>query len=98
MHIKRRFIVFVFFVASSIIAQAHEFWLQPQKFVFVKGENLTVNFRVGENFMGEHWNLKKHRLLKLELHNQGSIVDLKEKVVEGTKDNLQVQVADEGTH
>lgn len=68
----------------TCIVSAHEFWLQPQKFFYHQGEALKITFKVGENFMGEPWNLKRHRIEKLELHQNNLIR------------NIQSQVSEEG--
>lgn len=85
-------------LAISLVVQAHEFWAQPTKFIFNPGENLLVNFKVGVNFIGEPWNLKKERLERIELHQQKNVKDLKDVVVEGPKDHLQIPLTTEGTH
>ncbi|MEO7801455.1 MAG: hypothetical protein ABIR81_05625 [Ginsengibacter sp.] len=44
-------ILLISFVCAPLLA--HEFWLQPQKFIYHKGENVNVRFMVGEGFEGE---------------------------------------------
>lgn len=78
--------------------QAHEFWLQPLKFVVKTGENITVNFRVGEDFFGEPWTFTKDSIVKVELHHKNTVRDLKTSIVEGTKNNLQTPLPNEGTY
>jgi uncharacterized GH25 family protein len=64
----KRIFATVLLLLILIAAGAHEFWLQPEKFFFRSGEKLVVSFKVGENFMGEPRDLKKHRIEKLELY------------------------------
>lgn len=85
-------------LASGFLLQAHEFWLQPAKFILKTGENLVVNFKVGENFMGAHWNLKKDNLKRIELHQKNTLKNLKDIVVEGEKGTLSTPLANEGTY
>jgi uncharacterized GH25 family protein len=53
----------------SLALQAHEFWLQPNKFRFNINEEASIDFMVGENFTGEFWDLKKHKVEYLQWHN-----------------------------
>jgi uncharacterized GH25 family protein len=85
-------------VLSSIVVGAHEFWLQPQKYFYKVGETAVISMRVGENFSGEPWDLKRHRIVKLESHHLGKSVDYRSSVKEGKKDNLEIALAEEGTH
>jgi uncharacterized GH25 family protein len=84
-------------VVLQTLSVAHEFWLQPNKFVYKRGEILTVSFMVGENFMGEPWDLKKNRVEKLDLFQLGSSVNLLDSVTQGVKDNLHYTLKNEGT-
>lgn len=49
------------------VAQAHEFWLQADRYFLKIGEKATVKFMVGENFIGEPWDLKAHQVESLEV-------------------------------
>lgn len=53
----------------SFICLSHEFWMQPIKFSYRKGEVAGINFMVGENFEGARWSLKRHRIVRLENHH-----------------------------
>ena len=57
----------------TFIADAHEFWLQPKKFKYALGEEIKLDFMVGESFTGEFWDLKKHKAEKMELHRLSGI-------------------------
>jgi uncharacterized GH25 family protein len=82
----------------GFIAQAHEFWMQPDKFFYQPGESLVVSFKVGENFTGEPVDLKKNRIETLELHQREQITDLALSVQEGQKENINTKLAAEGTY
>jgi uncharacterized GH25 family protein len=82
----------------ALVSQAHEFWLQPDRFLFNVGETLTVNFKVGDDFLGKPWEFKKDRIVTLTRYQKSKIIDLKSKVIEGEKDNLKVVLPEEGTH
>jgi uncharacterized GH25 family protein len=57
----------------SLLGSAHEFWMQPNRFKCLPGETIGFNFMVGENFEGEHWSLKRHKVMRLEQHTLESI-------------------------
>ena len=95
---KKRVGTLIFILVATLVVQGHEFWLQPSKFVYQPGESLVVNFKVGENFIGEQWSVKKDKCERVELHNQKSVTQLKNYIVEGPKDNLQAPLQQEGTH
>src|SRR5689334_2945566 len=95
----RKYIAAVIIVVlCTLVAQAHEFWLQPQKFFFQVGEKATIGFRVGENFVGEPWDLTKHRIERLQLLHLEQVNDLKTSVVQIDKGNFELPLIAEGTH
>lgn len=85
-------------VLCTLVVQAHEFWMQPQKFFFQVGERAAIGFMVGENFSGEPWNLKVHRVERLQALHLEKVTDLKGKVVPEGKANVEVLLNEEGTH
>ena len=87
-----------FLILISIIAQAHEFWLQPLKYFYSVGEKAIVSFKVGENFIGEPWDLKRHRIERLELIHGSQTSDLKSTVEEGENNILEIELKESGTH
>jgi uncharacterized GH25 family protein len=95
---RLKFFVLSLITIFSVVSQAHEFWLAPEKFFYKEGEVLKVNFNVGEHFIGEPWDAKLARIEKLELHHLTNVTDIKRFVKEGTKDNLSVTLNEEGTH
>ena len=60
----------------SWFAQAHEFWLHPNKFVYEIGEKAEVRLLVGESFTGEAWDLTRHKIENLTLYNKAGKQDL----------------------
>jgi uncharacterized GH25 family protein len=75
---------------------AHEFWLQPEKYFIKVGERLSARFMVGENFQGELWDLKTHRIEKLEVHESDGVKNLMDSldIITGT---FQTSFRSEGT-
>ena len=80
------------------LAQAHEFWLQPTGFRFKVGEEMKVDFMVGENFTGEFWDLSRHHVEQLELHAGAMVKDLLKEVKPTKGKNLSYKFDREGTH
>ena len=95
---KRLYISFFCVTVLCFAAGAHEFWLQPGKYIYEVGETAVISFKVGENFNGEPWDLKRHRVVRVEAHHGSAVVDYKTSVKEGQKDNLEIPMSEEGTH
>lgn len=85
-------------VLLVFVCQSHEFWLEPKKFRFAVGDVMNVNFRVGENFRGELWDMKRHKAENVTLYTTVGPSDLT-KTVKATKDNhLSYKFTRAGTH
>lgn len=75
-----------YFLAGAVIilfflpGNAHEFWLQPNQYFFQPGDKAKVDLMVGENFMGEPWDLNRHRIEELQLYFGNETRDLREAV------------------
>lgn len=95
--LKKTVFVFSLFLVASL-AQAHEFWLQPNRFQFSVGEVMEFNFMVGENFEGEFWDLKRQKLARLMHLSGGRSENLKDSVEEGKGKKVSVVLQEEGTH
>ena len=95
---KQKFGALTLLLAFSLVVQAHEFWMQPNKFRIKVGESISVSFKVGENFIGQPWPVKKARIEKLQLHNGNNVKDMNALLQEGEKDNLKITASEEGTH
>lgn len=91
-------IAFLLIVAMVLAAEAHEFWLKPQKFYFAQGEEVKIDLMVGENFQGEFWDMTRHQVVKLELFNSFGKQDLTKQVKPTKGKNVALKLAAEGTH
>lgn len=80
------------------ICMSHEFWLQPKKYRYKIGEEMKVDFMVGESFTGEFWDLKRHKVEKLEMYNFSGKRDLLKEVKITVGNNLFYKFAQAGTH
>ncbi|MDL5050103.1 DUF4198 domain-containing protein [Oscillatoria amoena NRMC-F 0135] len=98
MSMNRRAKALVLFFTVTVLTQAHEFWLQPDRFLYKKGEIMKLDFMVGEGFIGERWDLKKHRLIRFDHHAGNYSKGLIEDIVPEAGSNLEVKLEREGTH
>ncbi len=95
---KRIVFVVTFSLAAFLIVDAHEFWLRPRKFRFKTGEEMRVDFVVGEQFTGEYWDLQRHKVEKLILYGGGAEKNMVKQVKISKGDNLMTKLEKEGTY
>lgn len=94
---KRKLLLLSFVCVTGTIALAHEFWLRPKKFRFAVGEEVKLDFVVGENFTGDFWDLGRHKVEKVELITAFGKKDLTTSVKPTKGTNLTYKVAGQGT-
>jgi uncharacterized GH25 family protein len=85
----------VFILAVPILA--HEFWLQPEKFIFQPGEIINIRFWVGEDFDGTNWSGSHEKVNSLQLYLDDITDDISDQVTDEKGDSLQLSIFDEGT-
>jgi uncharacterized GH25 family protein len=95
---RSRFFLTTLVVITFSLAQAHEFWLQPRKYKFKPGEEMKVDFMVGENFTGEFWDLTVHKVEKAEMYCTGMNKNLLKDIKNSKGTNLIYKFDKEGTH
>src|SRR5882757_8776837 len=83
---------------TTLVAQSQEFWLQPKKFRHGLNEEMNVAFLAGDAFDGEPWDLKKHKIEKLELSHLAKATDLRPLVKPDAKEKLKYKFTEEGTY
>src|ERR1700741_1623269 len=93
LHIK-----FVVLFAIVVLFQSHEFWLQPDKFIYEPGDDINLRLLVGENFEGENWTGNKQSVQSFQLHLHDVTDDLSQQVREEVGDSLQFSIHEEGTY
>ena len=76
---------------------AQEFWMMPDKFQYGRGDTIRVRFNVGENFVGETWNLREERISSVSLHTNSNVADLKAVAAPGRGTHLKLAAGREGT-
>src|SRR6186713_1197429 len=95
---SRKILALVLVFLFQGVAIAHEFWLRPKKFRYAVGEEVKIDFVVGENFNGEPWDLNVHKVEKLELITSTGKRDLTSSVKQTKGNNLTYKMAAQGTH
>lgn len=94
----KRFSVLTVIVSVALILQAHEFWMAPSKYYYSPGENFSLDFRVGEDFIGEAWPVKKDRFERFEVHHLNEVKDIKSLIKDGDAKAVSFPLHDEGSH
>ena len=79
------------------LLMAHEFWLQPNKFIYKVGEDINLRLLVGENFEGENWTGNNKSIKSFQLHLNNAMDDLSYQVTDSIGDSLQFSIHEEGT-
>ena len=82
----------------TLISSAHEFWLEPKKFRYAIGEGMKMDFRVGENFEGEFWDLTRHRVERMEIYSSSGQSNALPDVRKTAGNNLQYKFETGGTY
>jgi len=91
-------LLLVVFIATTAIATAHEFWLQSKKFRYAVGDEVSIDFLVGENFNGEFWDLAKNKAETMQVISAYGKKDLKTTVKPTKGNNITYKLPTEGTH
>ncbi|MEP2668994.1 MAG: DUF4198 domain-containing protein [Cyclobacteriaceae bacterium] len=94
----KRGVALILVFAFIGLAQAHEFWMLPNKFRFEVGEKMILDFRVGEGFEGNHWDLNKHKVEELIIQNRVGETNLTDKIEKTKGKNLEYAFNNVGTH
>jgi uncharacterized GH25 family protein len=86
------------FLIISTLTFAHEFWLQPQKFMLKSSEKTNIDVFVGENYAGEKVDASKFTVSKLIHYGKGIEEDFMSKI--STKDSVKIEASfsTEGNH
>lgn len=92
---KPLLLIFISFLILPVIA--HEFWLQPEKFIYKRGDNINIRFWVGEDFDGSNWSGNRNKVTSLQLYLGDITDDLSGQLSDEKGDSLQLAVFDEGT-
>jgi len=97
MQMKKLLLIFSLLTFISSLS-AHEFWLDPDKFIYRRTEKVNIRFWVGENFDGGNWQGNDGRIKSLKLYYGGVSDDLTRVVTEEEGDSIEYFMIDEGTN
>lgn len=78
-------------------ALAHEFWLEPQQYIFSRTDEINIRFKVGEAFTGENWKGNREKINELKLYYADVVDDLSDAISDEEGDSLQFSLHEEGT-
>ena len=90
----------ILFICSFVFilpALAHEFWLEPQQYIFSRTDEINIRFKVGEAFTGENWTGNQEKVKELKLYYADIIDDLSDALSDENGDSLQFSLHEEGT-
>jgi uncharacterized GH25 family protein len=93
----KKYLVTIFSVFIIASLAAHEFWLQPDKFMIQPKQDVNINFLVGENFDGENWYGNKEKINSLILNTQKSTKNIASLFGNTKGDSLKLKITEEGT-
>ncbi|TDO27231.1 DUF4198 domain-containing protein [Sediminibacterium goheungense] len=95
---KKTLLVFLLLI-SSVLLNAHEFWLSPDKYFYTIRDIALIRFRVGENFTGENWTGNKEKIKQLSHYlPNGTQVDIADRLSIQKGDSIRLPLQTEGTH
>ena len=95
---NKKLIIPILIVLAIALTSAREFWLQPLKFVYKSGEKFTMNFKAGENFMGEPWDLQKNQIESLALQHVSGSSSVMDSIKEDRNNSLILTLKQEGSY
>lgn len=93
----KKFLLVIMVLLPAGLLTAHEFWIQPDRFMYEAGETINLRFWVGENFEGGNWKGNGQSAALIEIR-QNKIDDLlTSNLGDHEGDSLEVSLHDEGT-
>lgn len=94
----KRFLCIIGLLLLAPLLQGHEFWLHPLKFIYQPGENAIIRFWVGENFVGNPWELRQNRVIRIEHISSSATHKLLDQVRPEKGKQVELKLDSEGTH
>jgi uncharacterized GH25 family protein len=90
-------LLFICSFSFILPALAHEFWLEPQQYIFSRTDEINIRFKAGEHFRGENWTGNQEKVKELKLYYADIIDDLTDALSDENGDSLQFSLHEEGT-
>lgn len=84
-------------VLACFISMAAEFWLEPKKFKYGAGEEIKIDFREGESFTGEFWDMTGNKVEMLQWYSTAGVRDLSKMVKPTRGNNVTLKLSTDGT-
>lgn len=98
MNTKKTYLTASLVLSLTLLAVAHEFWLQPQRFFAAVNDVVPVEIMVGETFQGEHSEGKKNRIIQYIHLANGTKEDLAPGITNDHYGVANVTLKTPGTH
>ena len=95
---KHRYLTLAALLTISLLATAHEFWLQPAFFFVNPGATVPVDIRVGESYEGEPSEGKKNRIVTYKHYSAADSTELSPKLVGDNYGSVSLKLTQPGTH
>lgn len=95
----KKYKLFLLIAASlfSSLAFAHEFWLEPVKFLLKINEKVSIHMRVGEDYQGDHSNGTKYKITKLDHYSGNQKKDIRSQVYGDSLSTIDLSFPTAGT-
>jgi uncharacterized GH25 family protein len=94
---SKRIISITVLLAATLIATASEFWLKPKKFHYIVGEEMKLDFREGDAFTGELWDMNKNKAELFQWYSAAGMKDFTKAVKPTRGNNVIIKFQGEGT-
>lgn len=82
------------FLAATVAAPAHEFWIDPTDYQLAQGETARADLRVGQNFEGSAYAFIPRNFRRFDLSVDGALAPVKGRI--GDRPALSVDATTEG--
>lgn len=91
--------ILTFFILLTLYTSlcSHEFWLQPDKFIYNYADIVNVKFLVGENFDGINWSGNNEKIQSLHFYYGGVKDNFADGLTADKGDSLLFRFCHEGT-
>jgi len=84
-------------LALALVSEAQECWLEAEKFRFVLGEDIKIDFKTGENFIAGLWDGKMNKAEVVQWFSISGMKDLSKEAKPTRGNNVTLKVLQEGT-
>lgn len=98
MNTHKKILLTTALIGVVTLVWAHEFWLQPDKFLLKIGETVDIRIFVGENFQGEKWSDAKDKIVKLTHYSNDSQAEIISKVPDNDHKRISIAFSSAGNH